>query len=85
MAETTYLPSDLQRRYRVVLDQAKAGEARVRDLDGTSVRRILRPWSAYSKNPGAVAQTSFNTVSGRGCVSSMPKTYASLRVTSVRQ
>jgi hypothetical protein len=32
---------DLQRRYRVILDEAKAGEARVRDLDGTSV--ILLP------------------------------------------
>lgn len=37
MGATTYLPTDLQRRYRAVLDEAKAGEARVRDLDGTNV------------------------------------------------
>jgi len=36
MPGTTYLPTDLQRRYRLILDQAKSGEARVRDLDGTS-------------------------------------------------
>lgn len=34
---TTYLPTDLQRRYRTILDEAKAGEARVRDADGTSI------------------------------------------------
>ena len=33
----TYLPSDLQRRYRTILDEARAGEARVRDLDGTNI------------------------------------------------
>jgi hypothetical protein len=37
MTGTTYLPTDLQRRYRLVLDQARAGEARVRDLDGTTI------------------------------------------------
>jgi hypothetical protein len=37
MAGVTYLPTDLQRRYRVILDEAKAGEARVRDLDGTNI------------------------------------------------
>lgn len=61
MAETTYLPTDLQRRYRVVLDQAKAGEARVRDLDGTSVLMLpeievqtLRRVSAAAANLAAV-------------------------------
>lgn len=61
MAEVTYLPSDLQRRYRVVLDQAKAGEARVRDLDGTSVLLLpeaevqtLRRVSAAAANLAAV-------------------------------
>lgn len=33
----TYVPSDLQRRYRTILDEAKAGEARVRDSDGTTI------------------------------------------------
>jgi hypothetical protein len=33
----TYLPTDLQRRYRAILDEAKAGQARVRDLDGTDI------------------------------------------------
>ncbi len=37
MSGMTYLPSDLQRRYRMILDEAKAGEARVRDLDGTNI------------------------------------------------
>jgi len=36
----TYLPSDLQRRYRTILDEARAGEARVRDLDGTTLLLI---------------------------------------------
>lgn len=34
---STYLPSDLQRRYRLILDEAKAGQARLRDLDGTNI------------------------------------------------
>lgn len=34
---TTYLPTDLQRRYRTVLDAARAGQARVRDQDGTNL------------------------------------------------
>lgn len=43
-AAATYLPTDLQRRYRAVLDEAKTGEARVRDLDGTNV--LLLPEAA---------------------------------------
>jgi hypothetical protein len=61
MAGTTYLPTDLQRRYRLVLDQAKAGEARVRDLDGTSVLllpetevELLRRVTATAVNLAAV-------------------------------
>lgn len=37
MPGTTYLPTDLQRRYRTILDEARAGEARVRDQDGTTI------------------------------------------------
>jgi hypothetical protein len=40
MGGVTYLPSDLQRRYRAILDEARAGEARVRDLDGTTILLI---------------------------------------------
>jgi hypothetical protein len=61
MPTTTYLPTDLQRRYRHVLDQAKAGEARVRDLDGTSVLllpeaevELLRRVNAMAANLAAV-------------------------------
>jgi len=61
MPGTTYLPTDLQRRYRVILDQAKSGEARVRDLDGTSVLllpeaevELLRQVNAAAANLAAV-------------------------------
>src|SRR5205809_7392829 len=37
MNTVTYLPTDLQRRYRAILDEARAGGARVRDLDGTTI------------------------------------------------
>lgn len=37
MSTVTYLPTDLQRRYRVVLDEARAGEARLRDSDGMTL------------------------------------------------
>ncbi len=37
MSAVTYLPTDLQRRYRVILDEARAGEARLRDSDGTNI------------------------------------------------
>jgi len=43
MGAVTYLPIDLQRRYRAILDEAKAGQARVRDLDGTDI--LLLPES----------------------------------------
>lgn len=61
MSTVTYLPSDLQRRYRAILDQAKAGEARVRDADGTSILLLpeadvqaLRRVSAAAANLAAV-------------------------------
>ena len=37
MGDTTYHPADLQSCYRTILDEAKAGEARVRDSDGTTI------------------------------------------------
>ena len=37
MGAITYLPTDLQRRYRAILDEARHGEARVRDSDGTNI------------------------------------------------
>jgi hypothetical protein len=43
MPTETYVPADLQRRYRAILDEARAGEARVRDLDGTNL--LLLPES----------------------------------------
>ena len=61
MAGATYLPTDLQRRYRLILDEAKSGEARVRDLDGTSVMLLpetevqaLRKVNAAAANLAAV-------------------------------
>jgi hypothetical protein len=61
MSGTTYLPTDLQRRYRLILDEAKSGEARVRDLDGTSVMLLpeaevqtLRQVNAAAANLAAV-------------------------------
>ena len=61
MGTVTYLPTDLQRRYRVILDEAKAGEARVRDADGTTILllpegevRALRRVSAAAANLAAV-------------------------------
>lgn len=36
MSSVTHLPTDLQRRYRAILDEARAGQARVRDSDGTN-------------------------------------------------
>jgi hypothetical protein len=57
----TYLPTDLQRHYRSILDEAKVGEARVRDSDGTSILLIpeaqvhaLRQVSAAAANLAAV-------------------------------
>lgn len=57
----TYLPSDLQRRYRAILDEAKAGQARLRDLDGTNILvmperevEILRSIGAAAANLAAV-------------------------------
>jgi len=41
MGAATYLPTDLQRRYRAILDEARVGEARVRDLDGTNILLLL--------------------------------------------
>ncbi|MBI2939496.1 MAG: hypothetical protein HYY04_03590 [Chloroflexi bacterium] len=37
MGSATYLPTDLQRRYRQILDEAREDEARVRDHDGTNL------------------------------------------------
>ena len=61
MPGATYLPTDLQRCYRLVLDQAKSGQARVRDLDGTSVLllpeaevELLRRVTAAAANLAAV-------------------------------
>lgn len=57
----TYLPSDLQRRYRAILDEAKAGQARLRDLDGTNILmlpehevEVLRRIGAAAANLAAV-------------------------------
>lgn len=57
----TYLPSDLQRRYRVILDEAKVGQARLRDLDGTNILvlpehevEVLRRIGAAAANLAAV-------------------------------
>lgn len=42
MATTTFTPTDVQRRYREILDLARAdGSARIRDTDGTTL--ILAP------------------------------------------
>lgn len=61
MSAVTYLPSDLQRRYRAILDEAKAGQARVRDLDGTNILllpetevQVLRAISAAAANLATV-------------------------------
>lgn len=57
----TYLPSDLQRRYRAILDEAKSGQARLRDLDGTNILmlperevEVLRRIGAAAANLAAV-------------------------------
>jgi hypothetical protein len=63
MSAVTYLSTDLQRRYRTVLDEARAGEARVRDSDGTNILLLpeatvqaLRRVSAAAANLAAVEQ-----------------------------
>jgi hypothetical protein len=73
MPATTYLPTDLQRRYRLVLDQAKAGEARVRDLDGTNVLllpeaevEVLRRVNAAAANLAAVERVLDRLEDGEG-------------------
>jgi hypothetical protein len=63
MGAETYLPTDLQRRYRAILDEARAGEARVRDSDGTNILllleskvQILRQVSTAAANLAAVEE-----------------------------
>lgn len=41
MSATTYTPTDVQRRYREILDVARTGSARIRDTDGTTL--VLSP------------------------------------------
>lgn len=72
MAVMTNLPSDLQRRYRAILDEAKAGQARVRDLDGTSILLLpeadveaLRRVSAAAANLVAIERLVEATATGR--------------------
>lgn len=61
MSDVTYIPSDLPSRYRAILDEAKAGGARVRDSDGTTILllpeadvRALRTVSAAATNLAVV-------------------------------
>lgn len=61
MGAVTYVPSDLQRQYRAILDEARTGEARVRDSDGTTILLLpeteveaLRRVSAAAANLAAV-------------------------------
>jgi hypothetical protein len=59
----TYLPTDLQRRYRAILDEARVGEARVRDADGTNILllpeakvRILQEVGLAAANLAAIEE-----------------------------
>jgi hypothetical protein len=61
MSTETYLPVDLQQRYRAILDEARAGEARVQDSDGTNLLllpesrvEVLRQVSTAAANLAAV-------------------------------
>jgi hypothetical protein len=61
VSTVTHLPTDLQRRYRAILDEARAGEARVRDSDGTNILllpeakvQVLRQVGAAAANLAAI-------------------------------
>ena len=55
MGASTYLPTDLQRRYRAILDEARVDEARVRDLDGTNIVLMLESKVQVLRQVGAAA------------------------------
>lgn len=72
MSSSTYLPSDLPEHYRTILDEAKAGEARVRDTDGTSLLLLpeadviaLRRVSTAAMNLAAVERAVEIRATGR--------------------
>jgi hypothetical protein len=51
----TYLPSDLQRRYRAILDEAREGQARVRDVDGANILLLPETEVEALRRVGAAA------------------------------